>query len=80
LFCRPEGDRVNDSKQPCQEQGKAWWSALGRGETRDGMDGKRIVIRNKVSKVTEPGGPKTRELACTPATANEKKRTVDEDS
>ena len=26
----------------------------------------------KVTKVTEPGGPKTRELACTPATANKK--------
>ena len=28
--------------------------------------------------MTEPGGPKTRELACTPATANEKKRRADE--
>ena len=28
-------------------------------------------VRNKLSKVTEVGGPKTRELACTPVTARE---------
>jgi hypothetical protein len=69
------GRAHKENKQPVtREQGRRW-SGLGRGE-----GGKRIVIRNKVSKVTELDGPKTRELACTPATANEKKRKVDEDS
>jgi hypothetical protein len=46
-------------------------------EPRSGK-GKRIVIRNKVRKVTELDGPKTRELADTPATANKRRETVDE--